>query len=156
MDLLLIITLYIVFSLSRQVIGTEMKVDCYREVCIRKCCQMGYALIQGNCTLTDVPFEISVNYPYRFVHGFECPYWQAPVMPFPEKYFELKASGDLLLTLSNETSITKEYFEYCIDHIDNSTYISVIICANKEEETLIHDGKIYAIYSKLYVCKTLF
>lgn len=138
---LLIIILTISFSC--QVIADKNKTltDCDEYVCIRKCCQIGYAMMDNNCT----PSSTSLN-SYRqfaFTFGHQCPEQYSAILPYSEEFFRILPDGKMDLYVTNTTTLTIDVFEYCIDYIGNYSFISVITCIKGEEELslIVHYGK---------------
>nr|CAH7736760.1 unnamed protein product [Callosobruchus chinensis] len=123
--------------------------SCDNTACIRKCCPLGYAMLNKTCTVSSVDFEPNITFKFNLRFGYECGKGQIKVGPIPDKLYYIDREGQLNLILSNKTIIVKKWYDYCVDYIDSFGYTSAILCeADVPEDEAYTYGK--GSYFKMY------
>lgn len=96
------------------------------EWVIRKCCNIGYALMNKTCVKSEKIFTTE-DRGFKLIFGSDCGKNKQKIAPFSSDYFNISKNGDVNIFLGKYV-IVKKYFDYCIDYIDTYSDVSVIIC----------------------------
>lgn len=112
---------------------------------VRKCCPVGKKFTTNlTCEPDGYEFSFDTGFEYCTLFGHHCLNGKVPIQ-YPETMIGFSENGTMNIFLyENNSTITNiEYFDYCLDKINEDTNISAIFCVPEEQQNS------FAYYGKL-------
>lgn len=146
------ISILLVVSRLIQIVLSECDLN---KKCVRYCCPPGSALLWNinsfSCQKYDLPVKNEYLEKFGDVYGATCPKGDVSSTLDAEQ-FHILDNGDGLISINNETTITRSINEYCINATLGSTVVSIVVCFHGEiEEPAIYVGEISYMFLLKYI-----
>ncbi|XP_074038804.1 G-protein coupled receptor Mth2 isoform X9 [Leptinotarsa decemlineata] len=131
--------------------GTSL--DC--DNCVRKCCPRGFVFTKNkNCRPEKAAFDLKTNFSFDLIFGYGCDDGKVLASPFSRREFEISSNGDLRVFLAKNVSVTRRFFEYCVDNIEGASDVNAFLCVQLDTSGVSESSCVGMIISMPFLLAT--